>query len=380
MNQSPNVSIVINNYNYGRFLGQAIQSALDQTYEQTEVVVVDDGSTDDSRAIIESYGRKIIPVLKENGGQGSAFNAGFAACHGDAIIFLDSDDMLLPSAANEAAKLFGRGDVVKVHWPLWEIDNCGIRTGRVNPVSELPEGNLRDMVLKEGPASHANPPTSGNAWARKFLEQVLPMPEALYQTWGDAYLLELAPLFGPLMKTESPQGFYRVHGSNAYATISFDDRVRHGVAVYDDICDAISKHCKRQGIDVDADDLKRTSWFHRVQRSAEEIASVIPPAQTFILADEDEWGIDESFRGRRCIPFLERDGCYWGRPEDDETAIAELERLRARGANYIVFAWPAFWWLDHYRKLSMHLSTSCFPVVKNERVAIYNLASDSDRQ
>jgi glycosyltransferase involved in cell wall biosynthesis len=63
------VSIIINNYNYGSFLKDAIESSLNQTYPDTEVIVVDDGSTDNSRQIISSYEGLIIPVLKQNGGQ-----------------------------------------------------------------------------------------------------------------------------------------------------------------------------------------------------------------------------------------------------------------------------------------------------------------------
>jgi glycosyltransferase involved in cell wall biosynthesis len=69
---APLVSIIINNYNYGRFLPDAIASALRQTYERVEVLVVDDGSTDHSREVMTSYGDQIIPILKENGGQASA--------------------------------------------------------------------------------------------------------------------------------------------------------------------------------------------------------------------------------------------------------------------------------------------------------------------
>jgi glycosyltransferase involved in cell wall biosynthesis len=70
--QHPLVSILINNYNYGRFLTEAIDSALNQTYSNIEVIVVDDGSTDNSQEIIKSYQDKIIPILKPNGGQASA--------------------------------------------------------------------------------------------------------------------------------------------------------------------------------------------------------------------------------------------------------------------------------------------------------------------
>src|SRR4051794_6220176 len=88
------VSVIINNYNYSAYLREAIDSALDQTYPHVEVVVVDDGSTDDSREIISKYGTKVIPVLQNNGGQGAAFNSGFAASRGEIVCFLDADDGL----------------------------------------------------------------------------------------------------------------------------------------------------------------------------------------------------------------------------------------------------------------------------------------------
>ena len=72
------LTVLINNHNYARYLREATDSALEQTYPRTEVVVVDDGSTDESTEVIRSYGDRIVPVFKSNGGQASAFNAGFA--------------------------------------------------------------------------------------------------------------------------------------------------------------------------------------------------------------------------------------------------------------------------------------------------------------
>lgn len=92
------VSIIINNYNYSQFLGEAIDSALSQTYPNTEVIVVDDGSTDNSQHLIASYATQILPLLKNNGGQASALNAGFRISRGEIIIFLDADDYLFPYA------------------------------------------------------------------------------------------------------------------------------------------------------------------------------------------------------------------------------------------------------------------------------------------
>src|SRR5262249_35043848 len=93
----PLVSVIINNYNYERFVGDAIASALDQSYERKEVIVVDDGSTDGSRSVIQGYAKRLVVVSKANGGQASAFNAGFAKSRGEIICFLDADDVFLPN-------------------------------------------------------------------------------------------------------------------------------------------------------------------------------------------------------------------------------------------------------------------------------------------
>ena len=85
MNEPRLASIIIDNYNYGRFLKDAIESALNQTYPNREVIVVDDGSTDNSREVIASYTDRIIPVLKDNGGHASAFNAGVLVSRGEVI-------------------------------------------------------------------------------------------------------------------------------------------------------------------------------------------------------------------------------------------------------------------------------------------------------
>src|ERR1035441_690125 len=101
----PSVSVVIDNYNYGRFLGEAIDSALNQTYPNVEVIVVDDGSTDNSREVIASFGDRIITVLKENGGQTSALNAGFTASRGEWIYLLDSDDLFNTNKVQRISEL-----------------------------------------------------------------------------------------------------------------------------------------------------------------------------------------------------------------------------------------------------------------------------------
>jgi glycosyltransferase involved in cell wall biosynthesis len=92
--QQPLVSIVIANYNYGRFLGEAIQSALDQTYPAVEIILVDDGSTDDSLDVAARYPIQVFP--RTNGGVSAARNFGVSQSKGEYILFLDSDDKYEP--------------------------------------------------------------------------------------------------------------------------------------------------------------------------------------------------------------------------------------------------------------------------------------------
>src|SRR5262249_9179905 len=195
--------------------GQAIDSALGQTYPHTEVIVVDDGSTDGSRAVLAGYGGRVRSVLKDNGGQASAFKAGPRASRGGGGFFPRPRGARLPPAAAPAVEVFRDPEVVKVHWPLWEIDVQGRKTGTVWPFwGELAEGDVRDEVIRGGPLAYVWPPTTGNAWARRFLESVLPMPEADYRTCPDLYLATLAPLFGSIRRVPAPPGFCRLPEPN----------------------------------------------------------------------------------------------------------------------------------------------------------------------
>ncbi len=92
----PLVSVVIAAYNIAEYLPGAIDSALAQTYPRVEVVVVDDGSTDETPAILARYGSRIVTVTQENRGLASARNAGIRAARGELIGLLDGDDLWLP--------------------------------------------------------------------------------------------------------------------------------------------------------------------------------------------------------------------------------------------------------------------------------------------
>ncbi len=373
MNEAPLASIIVNNYNYGRYLGGAIDSALGQTYPRTEVVVVDDGSADDSRAVLAGYGGRVTAVLKANGGQASALNAGLRASRGEVVLFLDSDDALLPTAAARAVGLLRGPGVVKAHWPLWEIDALGRRTGQTVPGDELPEGDWREAVRRDGPSVCASPPTSGNAWARRFLEEVFPVPEEEYRLCADEYLYVLAPALGSVKRAPEPLGLYRRHGQNYYQGKSFEEKLNLGLATQERLCRALNTFFRGRGVEVDPERWKRHSWYHRLRLAVQDLAARVPAGDTLILVDEDRWATGPAVAGRHVLPFRERGGQYWGRPADDAQAIDELERLRRAGTHFLAFAWPAFWWLDYYAAFCRHLRARYRRVLENDRLILYDL-------
>lgn len=367
-------TIVVVNHNYGRFLEAAIDSALAQTYSETEVVVVDDGSTDDSRTVIASYGRDVVAVLRENGGQASAWNAGLAASGGEAICFLDADDELGPAALEQSVPLLTPPGVVKVHWPLLEIDETGRATGLVTPREELPRGDLLERVLSDGPHSYPTPAASGKLWSRRFLSRVMPFPPDAQRAHGaDVYVSTVAPLYGRLDRVAEPQGTYRLHGANNWAALSFDDKARFDLAAFELHCDALGEHCAILGLPATAERWKRDSWLRRRYEAALEIAGTVPTGHQFVLVDQDEWGMDET-AGRRAIPFLEREGRYWGFPSDDSAGVEELERQRRAGVRYVAVGWPAFWTLEHFPGMRAYLHESSDHVFESDRVIVFALA------
>ncbi|HZS81862.1 MAG TPA: glycosyltransferase [Stellaceae bacterium] len=211
MQSQPLISIVINNYNYGRFLRRAVDSALHQSHPRIEVVVVDDGSTDDSPEIIASYGDRCTAVFGENRGQGAAYNAGFRACHGDIILFLDSDDILYREAAATLARAW-RPDTAKAQFPLDVIDACGRPLGHRMPNLPFADGAVLPLLLSYG--YYPSPPGSGNAFSRRALERILPLDEETWRVGSDGIVIGLAPLYGEVVSIREPLGAYRHHDSN----------------------------------------------------------------------------------------------------------------------------------------------------------------------
>ena len=212
----PLVSIVIINHNYGRFLRDAVDSALAQDHGAVEVVVVDDGSTDGSGAVLDALPAGIVQVRQRQCGHVRALNAGFAACGGQIVMFLDADDVLYSGCVTTALAAWRPG-CVKLQYRLDTIDAEGRDLHLQFPAYShtLDPREIRARALRHG--FYPWPVSSGNAFSRAYLDQVLPIDADTIFKSPDGFLNKMAPLFGDVLTLGEVLGGYRVHGRNAWA-------------------------------------------------------------------------------------------------------------------------------------------------------------------
>jgi hypothetical protein len=223
------------NYNYGRYLREAIDSALNQTVAPIEVVVVDDGSTDESREVIASYGNQIRALLVDHNGQAAGMNTAFAQCSGDVICLLDSDDLMVPR------RVEGLIDAYSSHpdcqWVFHRLDwiDRATREPLATPISHDFTSGFHDErpFLRRGWFSMNAPATSALSWRTGFLKELLPISARL--RGFDNYLKFGSLAMAPGWVIDEVLGFQGIHDSNLYTTMKGNDRrcfyVRNGVAM-----------------------------------------------------------------------------------------------------------------------------------------------------
>ncbi len=204
---SPRASIVVCNYNHGRFLDHALRSAVNQTYP-CQVIVIDDGSTDDSLHVLETWADRVTVVSKPNGGQRSAYNVGFERSDGDIVLFLDADDSLVPDAVARVVAAMTPG-VSRVHFKLQLMNEAGTPFGGSIP-RNLATGDLAGRLLHTATLP-PSAPGSGNAYRRAALERMMPLPlSPIDKNGADFFAIYGTSLLGRVVAIPEPLAFYRV--------------------------------------------------------------------------------------------------------------------------------------------------------------------------
>ncbi len=272
------------NYNGGKYLAEAIQSVLDQTYPHFEFIIVDDGSTDDSPAIIESFAQrhpdKIRTLLKrENEGQGESFNKGFALSRGKYICFVDSDDVWYRDKLRRLSDLIksSRTSAIYQH-NLFKWRNGAETRERYRALLITGDVFRHSQETRHFPLFA---PTSALAFPRSVLEKVLPIPRT-FRTCADGYLTRTSFVHGPVASSDECWGYYRIHGANnVFANSKHDGMAyRYGLLI-----PALNEYYQKQGLEFRFDEnrlherLKHISpfkAFHFVRNKIRELFRATP--------------------------------------------------------------------------------------------------------
>lgn len=214
------IAVLIDNYNYARFLEGCLASVLAQSRPADEIIVVDDGSTDDSRAVLDrivdaNRSAPIRIVAKPNGGQLSAFNAGAAATQADVVCFLDSDDEFESAYLAEVERSFDGDSALDVLYTAYtRVFEDGRRVTTHWPDARMPPQRLETAFLLK----YCGGPTSCIAVSRKALDRLLPArDEAAWRVSADDVLVMKSAASGMVRRTGSrPCIRYRIHGGNLF--------------------------------------------------------------------------------------------------------------------------------------------------------------------
>jgi len=246
----PLVSIVVTSYNYDRYLAASIESALNQSYAHIEVIVVDDGSTDSSREVIESFGSRCVSIFRDNGGEAAASFSGLKASHGEIVLFLDSDDSLDPNAVEKIVAAWRPG-CTKVQFYLRIVDGGGCPLGRRMPnIDFVPDGEITKCLFHYG--YYPSPPTTGNGYERAFLLEALSEMKQEWRNGIDGYLNGLAPLHGAVISITIELGSYRMHDKNMSGWSDFSlETLRGGMLREIEREQVIHDHAAQHGILID---------------------------------------------------------------------------------------------------------------------------------
>lgn len=209
------VSVVIDTYNYGRFVEDAVDSVLAQRLpkDEIEILVVDDGSTDDTAGRIAKYGDSVRYLRKHNGGQASAISFGIAHAQGEFVAFLDGDDVWMPDKLSAVLRQFEQDpQAVLVYHKFWFWDGKDqLRDSGWGIISGDILADVRKLV------GYWGAPTSSLTFRRSTLRRIGPIPERCSFS-HDTYLIATSLCIGPVAAVPEFLTKNRVHGNNLWFT------------------------------------------------------------------------------------------------------------------------------------------------------------------
>lgn len=260
---APLFTVLIDTFNYGRYIEEAVRSVLEQDFpaEQVEILVIDDGSTDDTAARLEKFAGRIGYFHKPNGGQASAFNFGLERAQGEFIALLDADDVWMPNKLRRVYEaLQSEPDAGMAYHRLYQWTEEGQLStrGHFIPVS----GRVTDtrFALLCYPMMQ----TSSLVFRRKAMQDLLPVPEIL-RTQADAYLTALIIFICPVVGIDEYLAKYRLHGANLFHSGDgkpSEAQLKNRMAMREALLGEVREWLRKHGFDTESENIRDylTQW------------------------------------------------------------------------------------------------------------------------
>jgi glycosyltransferase involved in cell wall biosynthesis len=396
MTPQPQVTIAIPTYNRSGLLKVSLESALAQDYRDLNVIVLDNSSSDDTEAVVRPFADARITYVRnrENIGLYRNWNRAIEMNTRPYLALLQDDDVMLPGFVRESVLALERHPHAAFSYtharfididgqPLHLQDTRNVPHGEISGLDYLHQIAAGDnwvihassvmmratALAAVGPfdVTHSKHTIDFNLYFRLAAHYDLVfVPKELVQIRrhsGADHVLSpqgTGPLAMIAERTDTIAYLLQsVRGEDPSFRSWLAERLLH-----------ISM--RRSELTAQLVPDLNLSWTERLEIATQEVATLIPAGESFVLVDENLWGFEVP-PGLRALPFLERDGHYWGPPADDKTAVRELERMRRSGVSYAVIGWPAFWWLDYYSGLREYLGSNFRCVLRNSRLVVFDL-------
>lgn len=412
------ISVIIPTFNHREYLSHALESVYSQTCKDIEVLVVNDGSSDGTHEMLQPFVRdgRIRYIEQANAGPAAARNRGLREARGEFVAFLDDDDLWPPDKLSWQLKFLhenpGVAAIAGIAQLIDEQERNLETYGRAGEITfdQLFHGNLilspgqaliRAALLREigGFNEDLWGTDDWDLWFRAARQSRILVQDRIalrYRTHSsnasrnlrrmldnsiavvNRNLELLHPSARPALKQAAYRNLYAYLGAQmirdtkmklVQGKLTSAHAVLAGLArfVVPAIQDSVLLH------EVFQDALPGPlGKFWTLLRIRQKLARTLPRNAPFALVDEENIRCEITDRWD-ARPFPERDGQYWGRPADDAAACDELERQRGAGIQYLVFVWPAFWWLNYYTGFARHVRSLYRCLLENDRLIIFDL-------
>lgn len=275
----PTVTVLITTYNYGHYIQDAIDSVIAQNFpgEDLEIIVIDDGSTDDTARRVERYGSRVRYFYKTNGGQASALNLGFAKANAEIVCLLDADDLFIAGKISRIVEAFGQDSRLGLVYHRMLEWNCATNQFVEDKFCAISGTALANPERFE---HYRTATTSCVSFRRCVLSPLLPIPESIRMN-ADCFLVALVPFLAPVKAIPEFLTTYRIHGANAYhadqSQNATDVRRRH-LSIWERVITEMNGWLDAHGFTPDLPAVRsmRDRWTNLLERESFFIA---PPGR-----------------------------------------------------------------------------------------------------